>query len=238
MSGGSTGRISDEERRAARMRIAQDYINNNPAQPQVSTPSSPSANPSSTGITGSVTLAALSSLGSPSSSGDSLRFRGLTGDQDAAPTSADPSPIRDVGSFIDDNLESVSQDMLEFAGRQKNREKRKKDVKVDKASLEDLLANWPKTGGADNASAQVELHVWDPTTKTYKVETQTLTKAQAESRLADLKEESSQLDSMGQEEYLELQKLMQDYQLLMQLYTNMLRIQYDIGKNIVGNIHS
>jgi hypothetical protein len=229
----SIGSVTDDERRAAQIRAAQAYIQQQNTTTNPGVANNPS-DPNATGIA-SLSVTAHAALGTAPAS--STTTSALTADPT---TSLDTSaaPLGNVGQFIQDNLTSVTEDMVKFAQDQKTRNTRKKQVDKDIATLEDTLNDWPKKAdGSDKEKADVEVFVWNPDKKTYEEKNLNLTKEEAQDLKNELGSEKSELQNMREMDMLELQRMTQQYQLMISIYTNILRMNYDIGKNIAGNIH-
>jgi len=131
-------------------------------------------------------------------------------------------------------VDGVNQDLLGLAGKLQNTLNTTKGLREDIAEFNDIITDWPE--GVE--SQEVTYTQYDPATGNNVEVTETMTKAQAETRVKDL---DMQLSSAGEDRQLfqmDLQDAMQKEAQAMQMLSNMLKMFHDTAKALIQNMRA
>jgi hypothetical protein len=129
-------------------------------------------------------------------------------------------------------VQGLQQEMQDYSTVAQNTNNQRSTIRVDQNEINDLVANWP----AGSATQSITWHEVDANGNMQTV-TRSLSQTDAKKQSDALTNELSALSDTTQLQQVHLQTMSQNYQQAVTTMSNLMRMQYDMVKNTIGNIH-
>lgn len=127
---------------------------------------------------------------------------------------------------------SLQQSMSDYSSTLQNTIDQQSTIRTDRNELTSAVADWPD--GTDTQTFTYHDVDENGNLQTY---TKSLTQEEAKAEADSLSNTLSTLSDSSQQQQLLLQNMMQNYQQGVTTISNIMRMQYDMVKNTLQNIH-